>query len=306
MVKFLNINLVIIVTALITTIGTAPVWDDEAIKKAVQKMRKSAVDAIYHRERDVAAKSVRSRLSTEYIKDEITKAVFNSVPLFSPFKERQLFQEPGGSTPEMQVLFTSAYHSLVFERLVTLLLKIVRHASEPFLTNELLRVSSCVLRSYDLEHKCAQRFQTPDVPHNLHGAVLHQWSRLELPLYDYWLEPRLYDNWWDYVRSIPLPTLEPPASHQFEISNDATAGEILENLRKRVQNVIASRNMDVTRGLPFNLDKSSDPTPNVVLLIAQIRSDARPFTFTEAQLLEVPEATCPLDQLHLIQSVACH
>ncbi|TPX55033.1 hypothetical protein SeMB42_g00003 [Synchytrium endobioticum] len=275
MVKFLNINLVIIVTALITTIGTAPVWDDEAIKKAVQKMQQSASDIVGHRKRDVPAKSVESKLTTEYIINEMTKAVFHSVPLFSPFSKEQLFQEPHVTTPEIQVLFTRAYHSLVFEKLKTLLMKIEHHASEPFLTNELLRVSPHLLRSYDLVHKFGQ------------------WRVVELPLYDYW---------WDCVRSILPPILEPPASHQLEISDDATAGEILEILRKRVQNVIASRREDVYRGLPFNLDKNSDPTPNVVLLIAQIRSDARPFTFTEAQLLEVPEATIPLDQLYLIQA----
>ncbi|TPX34446.1 hypothetical protein SeLEV6574_g08281 [Synchytrium endobioticum] len=294
MVKFLNINLVIIVTALITTIGTAPVWDDEAIKKAVQKMQLSASDIVRHRKRDVSEKSVDpAKLTTAYITEKMTKAVFHSVPLFSPFKERQLFQEPGGSTPEMQVLFTRAYHSLVFEKLKTLLMKIEHHASEPFLTNELLRVSPHLLRSYDLVHKCAQRFQTPGLPHHMHWSAVGHWRVVELPLYDYW---------WDRVRSILPPILEPPASHQLEISDDATAGEILEILRKRVQNVIASRRVDVYRGLPFNLDKSSDPTPNVVTLIAQIRSDARPFTFTEAQLLEVPEATIPLDQLYLIQA----
>ncbi|TPX34096.1 hypothetical protein SeLEV6574_g08319 [Synchytrium endobioticum] len=297
MVKFLNINLVIIVTALITTIGTAPVWDDKVIKKAVQKMQQSASDIVGHRKRDVPAKSVESKLTTEYIINEMTKAVFHSVPLFSPFSKEQLFQEPHVTTPEIQVLFTRAYHSLVFERLKTLLLKIVCHASEPFLTNELLRVSPHLLLSYDLGHKCAQRLETAGVPHNMHWAVVRQWRVLELPLYNYW---------WDCVRSMLLPALTQPAQGQLQIRNDATAGEIFENLRKCVQNVIASRNMDVTRGLPFNLDMSSDPTPNVVLLIAQIRSDARPFTFTEAQLLEVPEATIPLDQLYLIQSVACH
>ncbi|TPX42723.1 hypothetical protein SeMB42_g05014 [Synchytrium endobioticum] len=53
----------------------------------------------------------------------------------------------------------------------------------------------------------------------------------------------------------------------------------------RVRNVIDGRNEEARRGLPFNLRADSDPTPYVVTLIAQIRSDARPFTFTEAQLL---------------------
>ncbi|TPX40476.1 hypothetical protein SeLEV6574_g06597 [Synchytrium endobioticum] len=67
MVKSFNINLVIILTALITTIGTAPVWNDDAIIAATRKMYRAATDTVVHRERDVAAKSVRSRLSTEYI-----------------------------------------------------------------------------------------------------------------------------------------------------------------------------------------------------------------------------------------------
>ncbi|TPX41095.1 hypothetical protein SeMB42_g05736 [Synchytrium endobioticum] len=300
MVKSLNINLVIILTALITTIGTAPVWDDDTIMKAARKMQQFATDTLSHRKRDLHTSSLVRILEDQYIIARIAEVVSKAIPSPSPFSKEQLFQELQETTPITQILFTRAYHSLVFERLKTLFLKIEHHVTKhQILKNiepqdlEILKtgiesVAAHLLWSFDLEREYRKILKLLGRERRMDPRIFSKFRKVKLPVYD-----------WYYVRINLLPAVKQPAPGQLQIRNDVTAGEMLESLWKRVENVIAARHVEVCRGLSFNLHAVLDPTPYVALLIAQIRSDARPFTFTEAQLLEVPEATIPLDQLYL-------
>ncbi|TPX43567.1 hypothetical protein SeLEV6574_g04994 [Synchytrium endobioticum] len=283
MVKSFNINLVIILTALITTIGTAPVWDDDAIMKVTRKMHQSATDIVNHRKRDVRTSSLARILENQYIIGHIAGVVSKSIPSFTPFSKEQLFQELYASTPITQILFTRAYHSLVFERLMTLFLKIEHHATKQqilkkikpqdseILKNGLDSVAAHLLWFFDLEGKCQDLFTKLSGDHYMDPRVFSRFRRLVLPEYD-----------WAYVRLNLLPALKQLAQGQLQIHNDVTTVEMLEDLWKRAENVIDGRRQET--------------------LIVQIRSDSRPSTFTEAQLLEVPEATIPLDRLHLIRA----
>ncbi|TPX32105.1 hypothetical protein SeMB42_g07647 [Synchytrium endobioticum] len=303
MVKSLNINIAIVLTALITTIGTAPVWDDKAITELTRKISRAASDTIAHRKRDLHTSSPIGILGDQYIIARIEEVVSKSIPSPSPFSKEQLFQELQETTPITQILFTRAYHSLVFERLKTLFLKIEHHVKKQqilkkirpqeseILKNGLDSVAAHLLWSHDLEGKCRKQCPVHVKNGYMDARVFTRFRTLEFPTV-----PN-YD--WDYVRIILLPALKQAAQGQLQIGNEVTTGEMLESLWKRVENVIVGRDEEVFRGLPFDLHAVSDPTPYVATLIARIKSDARPSTFTEAQLLEVPEAIISLDQLHL-------
>ncbi|TPX33417.1 hypothetical protein SeLEV6574_g08383 [Synchytrium endobioticum] len=134
MVKSFNINLVIILTALMTTIGTAPVWEDNAIMKVTRQTRQSARNCASHRRRDVdrlPLDYINFCLDMSYMSTQIAEAASKSVPLFFPFKEQQLFQQSNESMRPSQLQFARAYHSLVFEKLKTLFYKI-QHSTERF------------------------------------------------------------------------------------------------------------------------------------------------------------------------------
>ncbi|TPX40709.1 hypothetical protein SeLEV6574_g06462 [Synchytrium endobioticum] len=227
MVKTFNINIVIILTALITTIGTAPVWDDSAIIAATRKMRKSAGDVINHRKLTLDKLFLgRSPADPKsYIRAQIAEAVSRSIPQFYPFNEDQLFKDPNDYTVR-RLQFISAYHALVFERLKTLFLKI--------------------------QNRMAEQQISEVLTNGLYSKV---------------------------CRSVP----------DFNQVND----------------FVGNRTKKILRGLPFSLRAVSDPTPCVAARIAQIRSVPRPFPFTEAQLLENPNASMPEVQLHLTRAYHC-
>ncbi|TPX39753.1 hypothetical protein SeLEV6574_g07002 [Synchytrium endobioticum] len=284
MVKSFNVNLVIILTALITTIGTAPVWDDDAIMKVTGHTRQSARNCACHRRRDVGRLSpdyINYCLDKSYISTQIAEAVSKSVPLFFPFKEQQLFQEPNESMRPSQLQFARAYHSLVFERLKTLFHKI-QHSTECFsetlklqnrtiepqiseiLKNVLNSVATNLLRLYVLATKYRERFHRLCTGNGQGLYEMGRWKELDLPNYD--LEP---------VRNILLPNLlNELAQDQSPICNDVTPAGMLECLQIRIKDVFDGRIEDVRRGLPFNLRTVLDPTPYVATLIAQIRSDS--------------------------------
>ncbi|TPX32668.1 hypothetical protein SeLEV6574_g08446, partial [Synchytrium endobioticum] len=92
---------------------------------------------------------------------------------------------------------------------------------------------------------------------------------------------------------------------QSQICNDATAREMLESLQKRARNFVGNRRKNVLIELPFSLRTVLDPTSYVAARISQIRSVPRPFPFTEAQLLETPNASMPEEQLHLTRAYHC-
>ncbi|TPX40478.1 hypothetical protein SeLEV6574_g06598 [Synchytrium endobioticum] len=289
-----TVNVVIFLAAIITSIETAPVWDDHA---RTGKMLERARCAANHRKRDLRTSSLARILEDHneallQSQAQIAGVVSKSSPSFFPFSKEQLFQEPHESTPVTQILFTRAYHTLVFEKLKTLFLKIEPHSVtlqySKILKNGIESVAAHLLWSFELEEKCRKVF--PILARNcfMNSRVFTKFRKLEFPVYD-----------WDYVRINLLPALKQPAQGLIQTRNDVTTGEMLESLWKRVENVIVGRNEEVLRGLPFNLHAVLDLTPYVATLIAWIRSDARPFTFTEAQLLKVPKATIPVDQLYL-------
>ncbi|TPX30273.1 hypothetical protein SeLEV6574_g08621, partial [Synchytrium endobioticum] len=118
---------------------------------------------------------------------------------------------------------------------------------------------------------------------------MDRWRELKLPEYD-----------WEPVRNVLLPNLlNELAQDQSPICNDVTTAGMLECFQIRIKDVVNGRIEEARRGLPFNLRTVLDPTPYVATLIAQIRSDSRPFAFTEEQLLENPNSYMLPDQLHL-------
>ncbi|TPX37875.1 hypothetical protein SeLEV6574_g07841 [Synchytrium endobioticum] len=292
MVKSFYINIVIVVTALITTIGTAPVLDDNAFIEAARKMRKSATDAVSNRKMALfrtSRDSSNDYSDMSYIRAHIAITRSRSVPSLSPFTEQQLFQEPEESMRPSQLRFTRAYHYLVFEKLKTLFLKIehhvTKHQNSEISKKGLDSVATHLLWSHDLAETCGERLL------GLSTEKGPQWRKLELPPYD-----------WKRVHSILLPALKRFAHHQLQIRNDVTTGEMFERLWNRVENVIVGRDEVIFRGLPSNLHDVLDPSPHVAAAIAWIRSDARPSTLTAEQLLETPNASMPEGQLHLTRA----
>ncbi|TPX33954.1 hypothetical protein SeLEV6574_g08326, partial [Synchytrium endobioticum] len=301
MVKSFNINVVIVLIVLITSIETAPVWDDNAIIAATRKMRKSATDVVKNR-RNALVHPVFGRWPADEessIIAQIAEVLSKPVPSSPPVNEEQLFQEPNESMLKHQVRFTSAYHSLVFEKLKTLFLKIqhriiVQQNSE-ILKNGLKSVAAHLLRHQDLERKCRKRLLRLC---SMDGRELHaidNWRKLKLPDYD-----------WERVCTIVPPTCHQVAQHQSPPCNDATTRKILERLQKIASNVVRCRSREICHGLPFNLHTVlSTPTSYVAARIARKKSVPRPFPFTEEQLLEKPNAFMPEDQLHLTRAYHC-
>ncbi|TPX32095.1 hypothetical protein SeLEV6574_g08130 [Synchytrium endobioticum] len=297
MVKSFNINVVIFLAAIIASIETAPMWDDHAIMDATGKLLEKSCSYIKHRQRDVNKPfNVHSPADAgQYIGSRIAKAVSKSIPPFSPFTEQQLLQEPNEVMSLNQYSFTRAYHSLVFERLKTLFLKIqLRIAEQP--NSETLKtgrdcVASYLLRHHDLERKWRERLIELCTEKHLDRRLYGKWRKLELPAYD-----------WERVHNILLPTVHQIAQDQSPIYDDVTRG-MLYSLRRRMQDVVRARTLIKRRGLPLNRQTDLDPTSYVVTLIAQIRSISRQFLFTEEQLLENPDASMPPVQLQLTRPV---
>ncbi|TPX40477.1 hypothetical protein SeMB42_g05016 [Synchytrium endobioticum] len=119
---------------------------------------------------------------------QIAEIVLQPIALFYPFAAEQLLQEPNETKRPSQVYFTSAYHSLVFEKLKTLFLKIQHRIMEQripeVLKNGLDSVSPHLLRHQDLERKCRELY------------AIGKWRELKLPDYD-----------WEPVRNILRPNL---------------------------------------------------------------------------------------------------
>ncbi|TPX41907.1 hypothetical protein SeMB42_g05362 [Synchytrium endobioticum] len=293
------VNLVIFLAAIITSIETAPVWDDDALMEATGKMLERARSAVRDRQRDVNSSGPddsygQSGLES-YIRARIAKAVSKSIPSLSPFTEEQLLQEPNESMRLSQVLFIRAYHSLVFERLKTLFEKfqhlIEKQKNSRILNTGPARVAPYLLRHQDLERKWRERLIELCSEKDLDRRAFVNWRKLELPVYD-----------WEHVHNIPLPTFHPIAQVQPLICDDATTGKMLQSLRRLNRSVVRPRTRIKRKGLPLNLQTDLGPTSYVITRIAQIRSNSRPFPFTETQLLEEPNASMPPDRLHLTRA----
>ncbi|TPX30504.1 hypothetical protein SeMB42_g07912 [Synchytrium endobioticum] len=297
MVKSFNINLVIIMTALMTTIGTAPVWDDDAIVAAARRMLMKGCSVVRQRQRDVnrpgLGESYGQSGLESYISARIAKAVSKSIPSLSPFTEQEILQEPNESMRLSQVHFIRAYHSLVFERLRTLFEKIhnriTKQSNSEILQTGLDCVAPYLLRHQDLERKWRERLNEFCTEKRLDRRQFGKWRKLELPAYD-----------WEHVHNI-LPTFHQIA--QSPICDGATTRKMLQRFLMRIQNVVGARTRIKRKGVPLNLQTDLDPKSYVVTLIAQIKSDSRPFLFTETQLLDEPNASMPPVQLHLTRSV---
>ncbi|TPX39183.1 hypothetical protein SeLEV6574_g07390 [Synchytrium endobioticum] len=298
MVKSFNINLVIILTALINIIGTAPVWDDHALMEATEKILVKGRSVVMHRQRDVNKPfNVHSPADAgQYIGSRIAKAVSKSIPSLSPFTKHELLQEPNEFMRPSQIHFIRAYHSLVFERLKTLFLKIQHRIVEQPNSETLKTGRDCVapylLRHQDLERKWRNRLIELCTVTHLDRRLFGKWRKLALPAYD-----------WEHVHNIHLPTVHQIAQDQLPIYDDATIREMLQRSQKRIQNVVAARTWIKRKGLPLNLQTDLGPTSYVITRIAQIRSNSRPFSFTEEQLLENPDASMPPVQLQLTRPV---
>ncbi|TPX39368.1 hypothetical protein SeMB42_g05360 [Synchytrium endobioticum] len=287
------VNLVIFLAAIITSIETAPVWDDDAILKVMQKMHSISGEHVSRRTAALG-KPLFDHNSADmksHMEAQIAETVSKSIPPFSPFSKEQLFQEPHESTPVTQILFTRAYHSLLFERLKTLFLQIQLRIAELPNSGKLKKgldsVAPYLLWSQDLEKKCRKRLYRLRWANNLDGRRYGPWRALTLPEYD-----------WERVLTILLPNLlNQLAQSQSPLCNNVTPAGMLEWFQIRIKNVIDGAEKEICRGLPFDLRAVSDPTPYVATLIAQIRSDSLPFAFTEEQLLEEPRDTMLQSQL---------
>ncbi|TPX46317.1 hypothetical protein SeLEV6574_g03292 [Synchytrium endobioticum] len=295
MVKAVNINLVIFLAALIISIETAPEWDDHAIMEATAELLERARAVVRHRERDVNTlfqvdnpADVKSD-----IRKWITNAVSKAFPRSSPFTEQELLQELNESMLKPQLRFTRAYHSLVFEKLKTLFLKIQHIMKEQQNTERLNTGLICVaphlLWRHDLERTWRERIK--DLC-SVSEPGFHRLREAILPEYD-----------WEPVRNIVLPNLvDELARGQFPICNTK---RILECYHMRVLSVIYHRMWIIAQGLPLNAQTDLNPTSYVVETIAKIRSGSRPFPFKEEQLLDNPNASMPPDQLQLTRAYHC-
>ncbi|TPX39180.1 hypothetical protein SeLEV6574_g07394 [Synchytrium endobioticum] len=290
------VNLVIFLAAIITSIGTALVWDDHALMEATGKMLERACSAVRNRHRDVNSSGPGNSYGlVSYIRARIAKAVSKSIPSLSPFTKHELLQEPNEFMRPSQIHFIRAYHALVFESLKTLFGKIhnriTKQPNSEILKTGLDCVASYLLRHHDLERKWRERLVELCTEKHLDRRSFGKWRKLALPAYD-----------WQHVHNIPLPTVHQIAQDQSAIYDDVTTTEMLYSLRSRIQNVVRARTWIKRRGLPLNLQTGLDPTSYVATLFAQIRSISRQFSFTEEQLLENPDASMPPVQLQLTRA----
>ncbi|TPX44115.1 hypothetical protein SeMB42_g04441 [Synchytrium endobioticum] len=300
MVKSFIINLVIMLTALITTIGTAPARDDAAIMKVARKMQKAASDAVSNRPGALGNPFPRSCThdwsDQTYIGAQIAGIVSMRVPSISPFTVNELLQDPNGPKRPSQLYFTRAYHSLVFEKLKTLFEKIhLRIAEQPNsekLKKGLDSVAPYLLRYQDLERKWRGRLIEVYSENSLDRRGYNRLKALELPEYD-----------WERVRKIFLPNLPNQlAPGQLPICNDVNTGRMVECFQIHIKNVIGYRTQIIGQGLTFNLYTALNPRLHLATKIAQIRSESAPYPFTEEQLLEEPKASMPQDRLYLTKA----
>ncbi|TPX39639.1 hypothetical protein SeLEV6574_g07086 [Synchytrium endobioticum] len=300
MVKAVNINLVICLAALIISIETAPVWDDLAIMKATEIMIQGGRSVVSNR-RSALTKLSFGRWPADveiYIVSQIAEAVANSVPSLPPFKHQQLFQEPNKLMPRRQLEFTRAYHSLAFEKLKTLFLKIqfcmTQQQNLEILQTGLDCIAPYLLMHQDLERKWRERLFKLCSDNGQDRRIIQCWRELVLPGYV-----------WESVPNNLLPNLlNQLAQGQSPIYNDVNTGGILDSLWMRILKSVRYQMQIIGQGLPLDLQTALDPTSHVA--IAQIRSDSRPFAFTEKQLLEEPNASMPqdrLDELALVDSM---
>ncbi|TPX30630.1 hypothetical protein SeLEV6574_g08599, partial [Synchytrium endobioticum] len=267
MVKAVNINLVICLAALIISIDTASVWDGHDIVEVTGKMMNQASSVVKNRKvlKNVSFGRRPADVET-YIVTHIMQAVANFVPSLPPFQDQQLFQEPNQSMPRPQLEFTRAYHSLAFEKLKTLFLKIqlcmTQQQNLEILQTGLDCVATFLLMHQDLEGKWRKRLYKLCSDNGHDRRIIERWRKLELPEYD-----------WDPVHNNLLRNLQNRlAQGQSSIYNDINTEGMLESFWMRILYAVR-------------------------WLIAQIRSDSRPFAFTEKQLLEEPNASMPQDRL---------
>ncbi|TPX39297.1 hypothetical protein SeLEV6574_g07315, partial [Synchytrium endobioticum] len=266
MVKAVNINLVIFLAALIISIETTPEWDNRAIMEETGKMLTTARSVVSYRKEALAKLSFgRWHADVESsIIDQIADAVSKPVPSFPLLNDQELFQEPNGRMSLSQLLFTRAYHSLVFEKLKTLFLKIqLRIAQQQ--NSEILKTRLDCVATFLLMHQNLERKWREVFPENGHARyVIQRWRDLELPEYD-----------WGPVHNNLLPNLLNQLAlyiGQSSIYNDVNTGGMFDRFRMRIRR-------------------------SVLGLIAQIMADLQPFAFTEEQLLEESNASTPQDRL---------
>ncbi|TPX46334.1 hypothetical protein SeLEV6574_g03274 [Synchytrium endobioticum] len=268
MLKAANINLVIFLAALIISIETATDWEDLTILATTGKMVDTARSTVKNRSRDVGRTSLDSISKAQYIIDQIADAVSKPVPSFPLLNDQELFQEPNKRMSPSQLLFTRAYHSLVFEKLKTLFYKIqpqiAQEQNSKILKTGLVCVATYLRMHQDLERKWRERVFKLFSENGHARHVIERWRELELPEEE-------YD--WDPLHNNLVPNLQNRlAQGQSPIYNDVTTGGTSDSFRMRILNAICE-------------------------LIAQIRADSRPFAFTEEQLLEEPNASTPQDRL---------
>ncbi|TPX36769.1 hypothetical protein SeLEV6574_g08014 [Synchytrium endobioticum] len=296
MVKSINIILVIILTALITTIGAAPECDYGTIIKKAQKMSKSAAQIVSHRPTALCnpVLSYVPGALNSYLRLEIGKM---SSPPFPLFTVHELLQSPNGPMHPSQAYFTRAYHSLVYEKLQTLFMKIQvhMHAVEQLDSEELeaglARVAPYLLMHHDLEGDWRAKLNELCSEYNLNRRLFSNLRALELPEYD-----------WEHVHAVLLPTVYQLALGQLQMCNDVNTEKMVEWIQMLVRNVIDCRPQIIGQGLTFNLYTALNPRLHLATKIAQIRSESAPYPFTEEQLLEKPKASMPQDRLYLTKA----
>ncbi|TPX37844.1 hypothetical protein SeMB42_g06844 [Synchytrium endobioticum] len=247
MVKAVNINLVICLAALIISIDTASVWDGHDIVEVTGKMMNQASSVVSYR-REALAKLSFGRWPADvetYIVSQIAEAVANSVPSLPPFKDQQLFQEPNKFMPRRQLEFTRAYHSLAFEKLKTLFLKIqlcmTQQQNLEILQTGLDCIAPYLLMHQDLERKWRKRLYDVCPDKGQVRNVIERWRKLELPEYD-----------WDPVHNNLLRNLQNRlAQGQSSIYNDINTEGMLESFWMRILYAVRGGEEEVFRGLPF-------------------------------------------------------
>ncbi|TPX36073.1 hypothetical protein SeLEV6574_g02358 [Synchytrium endobioticum] len=110
------------------------VRNDPDIAALTRDMWKRVTGAIVHRQRAIRGpfpvKLPSQEMMKSFIDANIEEIVLHSIPATTPFKEH-LWKQPDEAMPKLQMMFTSVYHRLVYEKLKTLFQKIKNNMDVP-------------------------------------------------------------------------------------------------------------------------------------------------------------------------------
>ncbi|TPX39401.1 hypothetical protein SeLEV6574_g07237 [Synchytrium endobioticum] len=289
MARFTNISTLVCLAAVIiifTPIPAAPVQDNIAPMRSAASLRNHATVTAWERLRTrsiiLPPHTLDDRTLVSYVDAEIAKA---ATIVGSPYTIDELGAEPDASMPEIQLEFTRAYHSLVFEKLKKLFDRIVttieRQCRES-LWPELDKVALKLREHFDLEWRYRVQRGKSCLYNRRKVYKISQARELELPQCN-----------WERLRGT------------FTCDDEATR-HMIATMREDVVAVGAYRNLDqrlVAHIMSLPAEEREAYVHGTIVNAAITSLPARS-PFTMQQLFETPNNAMPGLQMQF--SIAYH